>query len=201
MKKFLLVLVLVLTLTLSGCREAEEILNCDDDSHYVYRPLVRGGAYCDENDYYTKSEVEELINQELHDFEVSKDYQTQIDNLQPDIYDRFFNYMLSSSDYVFIELNTEYNETVEAYGYSKTYIYEVNETTDFKIRIVLDNDLEFTYYTDYANDDYELIELSPNLFNSQKTYEFTIQEGFLVIEFESWDEEEDSTITFMLSTN
>jgi uncharacterized protein YxeA len=182
MKKILLVtLLFAFTFTLSGCVATEEDLE----------------------NYYTQEEVDELIaeeiKQELHDFEVSRDYQTQIDDLQPDVYDRFFNYMLSSSDYVFIELNTEYSETVEAYGYSKTYIYEVNETTDFKIRIVLDNDLEFTYYTNYANGDYELIELTPNLFNSQKTYEFTIQEGFLVIEFESWADIEDSTITFMLS--
>lgn len=144
-----------------------------------------------------------LNEQRLEAFDVIVGMKKDIDELQPTQTDRFLSYMFENGEmFVFINLYTDYTEVVEAYGYSKTYIYEVTSTepVTYELYTYVDNDLEMRWYSDYANDIYETIELSKPFIYGPKVYTFEdVTSQYIIIEFESWDEYEDSEVTFRLN--
>lgn len=146
------------------------------------------------DDYYKKEEVDALIEERVSDLE------QQIEALKLSPVEKFLFYLLANSEeIVFINIGEEYSETVNAYGYSKTYVYKVDSTTTFQISLVVDNNLEFTWYSNYAQDEGTTEELRPSLFGVSKKFNITVTEGYLVFDFESWDSSKNSTVTFILS--
>ena len=127
--------------------------------------------------------------------------QEQINDLQPTQYDRFLEYLFASDGgFIFIELDIEYTEVVDAYGWSDTYVFETNGITDYELSVLVDNDLELKIYTDFASGDYDSFNLVKPLFGtSPKKFTVECYSEFLIIEFESWDNYVDSTVTLSLS--
>lgn len=190
MKKILVLLIALFALALTSCMEAED--------YYVKSDIDSMLA-----ETYSQEEVDALLAEQAQEYE-SKNrlLSDEIEALQPSQADRFISYWLEGSfELHFIELNTEYTETVEAYGYSRAYVYEVNEPATLEIAIYVDNDLEFTWYSDYAsNDDVgTTVNVTPSLFGGSRIYTIEANNDYVVIEFESWDEYADSTVSFMLT--
>jgi hypothetical protein len=114
--------------------------------------------------------------------------------------DKFITYLFSADDsFTFIELNTDYTETIEAYGYSKTYVYEVVEPGTYEISIYVDNELDFNWYSDYFNDENESKTVTHSFFGSARVYTYEVTNNYIVIEFESFDIDNPSELSFMLT--
>ena len=146
--------------------------------------VISLSACSGDKEYYTKEEVDKLVN----DLKFTDIQQFLLDSLE---------YV---GEYEFIELNTEYNDTVEAFEISKIYIYKVEEETTFKIKIKVDNDLEmvFSQFSLYAQQENGYEELKPSLSNVYRTYTTVVEEGYLIIELESYDMEKDSEYWFVV---
>jgi hypothetical protein len=185
MKKLLLIVTLLLTFTLTGCNSfysQDEVDLMLEESNQEFETTIEGlyDLYIEEN----AQNIEEL--------------QLQIEELQPTQVQRFMNemmeYAITDGSMVFMELSVNYPEQVEAYGYSATYVYEALEEMDLIITITVDNDLEFCYYPDGYIDE----PICEDLIEGTETFNVSINQGFFVLEFESWDEVDDSNLVIMI---
>ena len=146
--------------------------------------------------YYNAEQVDEqilVLNNKIEELKI------EVEELKPTPQEEFMTYLLAqSNDVVFINMSEEYSEDVDAYGYSKTYVYKIEKETTFKIEIIVDNDLEFTWYSNYLNDEGTAKTVRPSLFNTAKSFTITIKEGYFIFDFESWDEYSNSVVTFIV---
>ena len=134
-----------------------------------------------------------VLNNKIEELKV------EVEKLQPTKEEEFIGYLLlQTSNIVFINLGEEYSEDVDAFGFSKIYVYKVEEETTFKIEIIVDNDLDFTWYINYLDDEGHTETLKPSLFNKSKSFTITIEEGYLIFDFESWDAYNNSVVTFIV---
>ena len=187
MKKILMVvLVLLFTFTLTGCDSfysQEEVDVLIEESNKEFETTIEGlyDLYIEENE----QDIAEL--------------QEKVDALQPTQVQRFMNdimeYAITDGSLVFINLGTAYTGVVESYGYSDTYVYEALEPIDLIISVMIDNDLDFCYYPDGYFEDGECYELS----EGTEIYNVSIEAGFFVLDFESWDEVNDSGFVIVIT--
>lgn len=119
----------------------------------------------------------------------------RLDELQPTQFERFvqdiFMYAMLGGDIVFVELDKVYYETVEAYGYGVSYVYEALEPMTLEITTIVDNDLELCWYPDGVFSDNYYCE---DLFGTD-VITVTVGAGFFMFETESWDIDNDSNLT------
>lgn len=136
---------------------------------------------CNTEEVYTKDEIDQMF------LEIEP---TQLDRLLVDM----MQSALLEGNIIFMELGIEYSGTVEAYDYSGSYVYEALEPTDLIIIVTLQNDLEFCYYPEGIMGIYECEELEVGT----ETYNVSIETGFFMMGFESWDSISDSDFTIMI---
>ena len=217
MKKLLsLIAVLVISLTLSGCvapadslteEEVEvmiEEVNVEIEDLKVV--LLDIFEQIDEI-YLSEDQINTLIDANIEGLQVeigdlfvgfAEIVDARIDEIDPAVRTQmerfimdFFIYAISEGEMTFVELDTVYEETVESYGYGKTYIFEATEPMTLEIVANVDNELELCWYTEgIMGDSYECETLLP----TTNTIVVDIPAGFFAFDTESWDMDNNSTL-------
>ena len=206
MKKLLAVLAAItLAVGLSGCEAIE-----DSVLQEQINTLQAQIDNLDSTNSYTKEELDEIFDFAEQDWTIQDfvdyidDLEDQVADLQPNQLERFMYDMMlgamTDGSIQFMELDRVYTETVNPYGYSATYIYEVLVPTTYIISTEVDNDLEFCYYVDGLMGDEVSEDLKPTTIFHDGLYQYTLelQPGFFAMDFESWDGEESSTLTILI---
>lgn len=194
MKKLLvLVVALLLTFTLTGCEE--------ETPHYDPSGLEAQLA----EDFDEVAALIATLELEIADLEAREtlnndkivELTTLIDELEANQLEPFIVEMLRFSfDFQRLELSETFNGTVEAYGWSETFVFEVEPGVEYRLVVWVDNDLELNYYDMDSLDIYE--DLVEHAGNVPFTVEFTSSETYLFVDLESWDEFIDSNFYVVL---
>ena len=132
-------------ISLSGCETAEEHLDCDVGTHYVYRPLAYGGEYCDVDQYNSEDQITEFV----------ENLQKQIDQLETD---------MTLQDEQYSELEQVLNQLVQ----DTPHTYGIDEYGNYITFEQLGNKLLEKYFGDYTL-------ISDGLFYRNDTIEFRIK--------------------------